>query len=53
MDLRLTLEHFNKLIGPEIEKTDAILAVQKRREAFFERNAHMFEGMGEEKKKRK
>ena len=35
MGLRLTLEHFNKLIGPEIKKTDAIHAVQKRKEEFI------------------
>jgi len=34
LDLILTLAHFNKLIGPELEKTDAIQAVQKRRDDF-------------------
>ena len=34
LDLKLTLAHFNKLIGPELEKTDAIQAVQKRRDDF-------------------
>ena len=34
LDLKLTLAHFNKLIGPELEKTDAIKAVQKRRDDF-------------------
>ena len=34
LDLKLTLAHFTKLIGPELEKTDAIKAVQKRREEF-------------------
>jgi len=34
LDLKLTLEHFTKLIGPELEKTDAIQAVQKRQDEF-------------------
>ena len=34
LDLKLTLAHFNKLIGPELEKTDAIQAVQKRHDDF-------------------
>ena len=34
LDLKLTLAHFTKLIGPELEKTDAIQAVQKRRDDF-------------------
>ena len=34
LDLKLTLAHFSKLIGPELEKTDAIQAVQKRRDDF-------------------
>ena len=34
LDLKLTLAHFSKLIGPELEKTDAIKAVQKRRDDF-------------------
>ena len=34
LDLKLTLAHFTKLIGPELEKTDAIKAVQKRRDDF-------------------
>ena len=37
LDLKLTLAHFNKLIGPELEKTDAIQAVQKRRDDFVAR----------------
>ena len=37
LDLKLTLAHFNKLIGPEPEKTDAIQAVQKRRDDFVAR----------------
>ncbi len=34
LDLKLTMAHFSKLIGPELEKTDAIQAVQKRRDDF-------------------
>ena len=37
LDLKLTLAHLNKLIGPELEKTDAIQAVQKRRDDFVAR----------------
>ena len=37
LDLKLTMAHFNKLIGPELEKTDAIQAVQKRRDDFVAR----------------
>ena len=37
LDLKLTLAHFNKLIGQELEKTDAIQAVQKRRDDFVAR----------------
>ena len=37
LDLKLTLAHFNKMIGPELEKTDAIQAVQKRRDDFVAR----------------
>ena len=34
LDLKLTLAHFTKLIGPELEKTDAIAAAQKRQDDF-------------------
>jgi len=34
LDLKLTLAHFSKLIGPELEKTDAIAAAQKRQDEF-------------------
>ena len=37
LDLKLTLAHFSKLIGPELEKTDAIQTVQKRRDDFVAR----------------
>ena len=37
LDLKLTMAHFNNLIGPELEKTDAIQAVQKGRDDFVAR----------------
>ena len=45
LDLKLTLAHFNKLIGPELEKTDAIKAVQKRRDDFGKKYGSCFEGL--------
>jgi hypothetical protein len=45
LDLKLTLAHFNKLIGPELEKTDAIQAVQKRRDDFSKKYGSCFEGL--------
>ena len=45
LDLKLTLAHFSKLLGPELEKTDAIQAVQKRQDDFTEKYKGCFEGL--------
>jgi len=42
LDLKLTLAHFSKLLGPELEKTDAIQAAQKRRDDFVTKMEERF-----------
>ena len=46
-NLTLTIEHFIKLLGPELEKTDAIARVEAKRKAFYEKYKGYFVALEE------